>query len=457
MLTLTDVVNEKGQEVEYLIPQILVPPLGLLYIGQILSDNGYNVKVYDHTVTGDSNSTIMKLIKKLDPKIVGFSMMVDNIWTTIDLMKRLKSWNPNITTVAGHILASFFPEKMMKEIDFDFCVRGEGEYTFLNLVDYLFKKKTDFKEIKGIAYRENGTIKTTSLPEQVKNIDELPIPDRKLIDFNYGLSHKSTSMMTSRGCPFKCRFCVNSIVMGKAWRPRSAKNVVEEIKLLKDEGYKDIFFIDDNMTLSKKRTFQICAGIKRDQLDDIQYTGNCRVDNVSLTLFRALVSCNFKEILFGLESGVQRILDYYKKGITVSQIEQAIKTAKKSGLEIIFGSFVFGAPDETYTEALQTLKLALKLKLHYMVLQILVVIPMSPIYQELVDKKLYTPREDDWKRVFNVPEICPTAIPMEKLVRIIDEGFIHSFKKRGLIKYIFDALKNTYYLDNVINSIRNLT
>ncbi len=454
LINLAELIDENGKEKDYMIPQILVPPLGLLYMGQILSDNGYDVKVYDQPVTGVNNKEIMKVVKRLDPKIVGFSVLADNIWTTFDLFKRIKDWNPNIITAAGNYFATYFPEKLMNEIDIDFCVRGEGEFSFLNLVNYIFKKKTDFKDLKGLTYRENNTIKSTPLPESLKNLDDLPIPNRKLIDFNYGIDQRATSIITSRGCPFQCRFCNNPTVMGKPWRPRSAENVVEEVKLMKDQGYKDIFFIDDNFTLSQKRIFKICAGIKKNKLDDLNYHGDCRVDNVSLIMFRALVSCNFKQILFGIESANQRILDYYRKGITVSQAEQAVKIAKKARMELVFGSFIFGAPDETYAEALKTLKFALKLKLHYTVLQILYVLPISPIYQELVENNLYTPREDDWKKVFRVSDICPTAIPTELLLKLVDEGFIRLFDRRGILKYLFDTLTNTYYTDNVVKSIR---
>ncbi len=454
LFNLAELIDEKGQEKEYLIPQILVPPLGLLYIGQILSDNSYSVNVYDQPVTGANNDKIMKLVKKLNPKLVGFSVLTDNIWTTFNLLKRIKEWNPNIISVAGNYFAMYFPEKLMNEVDFDYCVRGEAEYSFLNLVNQIFKKKSDFKEIKGITYRENNVIKSTPLPKPLKNLDELPIPDRKLIDFNYGLDQRATSIITSRGCPFQCRFCNNPTITGKPWRPRSAENVVEEVKLMKDQGFKDIFFIDDNLTLSQKRMYKICAGIKRNKLDDLNYHGDCRVDNVSLTLFRALVSCNFKQILFGIESANQRILDYYQKGITVAQAEQAVKTAKKARMELVFGSFIFGAPDETYSEALKTLKFALKLKLNYTVLQILYVLPISPIYQELVDNNLYTPKEDDWKKVFRVSDISPTAIRTELLLKLVDEGFIRLFNRRGVFKYLLNTIMNTYYTDNVVKSVR---
>ncbi|MFX1298797.1 MAG: B12-binding domain-containing radical SAM protein, partial [Promethearchaeota archaeon] len=445
----------EGKERKYLIKQTAVPPLGVLYLGQVLHDNGYSVKVYDQAVTGVMNVELMELIKKLDPKIVGFSVLIDNLWTTFDLFKRLKNWNPNVITVAGNYFATFYPEELMNEIELDFCIHGEGEYSLLNLVNQIFKQKKNFKEIRGLTFRENNTVKSTQPPDKIKNLDELPIPDRKLIDFNYKLQNKSTSILSSRGCPFNCRFCSFSAVMGRIWRPRSPKNIIKELLLLAEQGYKEILFVDDNFTLNKKRTYQICAEIKRNQLDYLNFSGDCRIDSVSIDLLRSLATINCKKLVFGIESGNQRILDYYQKGITIDQIKQALKTANKAGVEIIYGSFVLGAPDETFVEAANTIKFANKLDLSFIVFQILETIPISSIYQELVEKGLYKPKDDDWKKSLKVADICPIAIPTNKILNLIDEGFVRFFNKRRIIKYIFETLKSDYYIDGLVQSIKN--
>jgi anaerobic magnesium-protoporphyrin IX monomethyl ester cyclase len=456
LLNLANLVDEQGKETEYLTKQIAVPPLGLLYVGQILNDNGYKVKIYDQTVTGVHNTALMKIIQKMDPQIVGFSVLFDNLWTTIDLIKRLKAWNPNIVTTAGNYFATFFPEQLMNETDFDFCVRGEGEYILLQLVNQLFQKKENYNEIKGLTFRENNLIKSTPMPEKIKNLDELPIPDRKLIDFNYRLQYKSTSILTSRGCPFRCRFCFFSVLMGKDWRRRSVQNVIEELQLLKEQGYKDILYVDDNFTLNKKRIFQLCAEIKRNKLDDLNFSGDCRIDNASLDLMRALASSNCKKIVFGIESGNQELLDYYCKGITIEQIKQAVKNARRGQIEILYGSFVLGAPNETINQAINTIKFAYKLDLSFAVFQLLEIIQLSPIYQDMVEKGCYSPQIDDWKKVLMVSDICPTAISTNVLLKLIDEGFARFFNRHYLTNLLLDALKSDYYVDILVQTLRNL-
>lgn len=453
LINLNNFIDEHGQESKFRVKQVGSPPLGLLYVAQLLLENSYNVKVYDQNVTVAENFEVLKLIKKLNPKIVGFSVLLDNLWTVKDIQEKLKKWNPNIITVAGNYFATFFPEKLMREIDFDFCIRGEGEFTFLSLVEHLDKKRVNFHEIKGLTFRENNVIKSTPLPEKLTNLDKLPIPNRKLIEFNPGLAGKSTSILSSRGCPFQCRFCTFSIVMGRKWRPRSVKNVVEEIKLLKDQKYKDIAFIDDNFTLNKKRIFRLCAEIKRNQLDNLRFVGDCRVDNATFDILRALVTAHFIQIVFGIESGTQRILDYYNKRITLAQIKQAVKNADKTRLEFIYGSFLLGAPSETLSEVRDTIKFANKLNITIPIFQILYANPISPIYRELVEKGQYLPQEDDWKKVFKIPDISPTSLPIKVLMRLIEEEVNQILGKRRIIHHLFKALKYKYYIDTTIASI----
>ena len=100
LLNLAELVTEGGENQNYIVKQVAVPPMGLLYMGQVLSEAGYTVKIYDQLVTGTSNADLMSIIKKLDPKIVGFSVLYNNFWTTVDLLKRIKAWNPNVVTVA---------------------------------------------------------------------------------------------------------------------------------------------------------------------------------------------------------------------------------------------------------------------------------------------------------------------------------------------------------------------
>ena len=455
LLNLTNFVDEQGQPVETAVTGVTAPSLGGLYLGQVLHENGYEVKFIDQIVSGASNQELMHIIKKMDPKVVGFSMMIHNYWTTIDLLNRIKEWNPNVYAVGGNYFGTFYPEKVLTEMDMDFCIKGEGEYPLLELVNILLKNKTNYSDVKGLTYRENGIIKSSPPAPLIRNIDEIPIPDRKLLDYDYNLQKDLAPILSSRGCPYSCWFCYFNSLLGTSWRARSETNIIEEIKQLKDEGFKQIHFVDSNFTINNKRIFRLCAQIKRNKLDDLFYYGDSRVDHTSMELFRALVSINLTMTSFGLESGNQRILDYYRKKITLAQIKQAVKTAKKAGLEYIVGLFMLGAPDETFAESLQTIKFAEKLDLSFIIYQILNVVPILPINKDIVERGFYTPAEDDWKRNVIVADVVPQAVPKKVLLKLVEEVFLRFFNKKRITKYLFKTLKSDYYVNALIQLIRN--
>ncbi len=456
LLSLADMMDENLKEKEYDPNQTAMPPLGLLYLAQVLVDSGYIVKVYDQNVTGVKNEILMEtVVKKYDPRVIGLSVCLHNYWTATDLIKRIRQWNPNCVLVAGNYMATFYPEQFMKENDVDFCIRGEGEYALLELVNSIFKNDHNSDQIKGLAFRDRDVIKTNQMGKHIEDVDKIPIPDRKLIDFNYRVQHKSTAIITSRGCPFGCTFCYFDGIMGKRWRPRSAKNVTDELVLLKGQGYKDILIGDSIFTLNKKRTYQLCSEIKRNRLDEMTYSADARIDVVDYNILRSLASVNFVQVLFGIESGNQRILDYYHKGIKIDQIQRVVKTANKARMESVAGTFIVGAPDETLEEVKNTIRFALKLDLSFVVFQILNTIPISPIYHDLVAKGYYTPRDDDWKRSIHVVDYSPKAVPKKDLIALMNDGFVRFWTDpRRMFKLVWNSLSRDVYLRYAVNMLR---
>ncbi|MBD3228564.1 MAG: radical SAM protein [Candidatus Lokiarchaeota archaeon] len=457
LLSLAEIIDEDGNEKDYLVNQEGMPPLGLLYLAQMLLDKGnYDVMVYDQCVSGVKNDELLNYIKQKDPKIVGFSICLHNYFTSIDLINKIKEWNANIKIVVGNYTATFYSKKLMNSVkNVDFCIRGEGEHSFLELVNAIFKNNSNYKDIKGLTFRKNGIIKLTPKQKLIQNLNDLPIPNRELIEFDYKLTRKSTSIMTSRGCPYNCRFCYFSSIMGKKWRHRSVENIIEELTMLKNQGYKEIVFGDSNFNLSKKRTYELCSKIRKEGLDEITFSADLRVDTIDYKQLNTLVHTNFKKILFGIESGNQRILDYYRKGTTIDQVKAAVKAANKAKMEIILGSFIVGAPDETLEEVINTINFANRLDLSYVSFQILSTLPISSIYQEIVENGYHTPREDDWKKWIYVADICSDAIPRKVLSKLINEGFIRFFKnKRRFLKFILRGLNSNNYMNYIKNMIK---
>jgi anaerobic magnesium-protoporphyrin IX monomethyl ester cyclase len=447
------------EPVNYVPNQQAMPPLGLLYIAQVLVNDGYSVSVDDQSVTGITTDELLsKIVKKADPRVLGVSVYLRNYANTRDLVNRVKAWNPNIKVVAGNYVPTFFPNQLMQEMNVDFCIQGEGEHSFHELVRYIFGKGSDLSKINGLVYRDHDAIKSGPAHVPIGDLDTLPIPDRKLVDFNYHYQHKSTCIMTSRGCPFSCKFCTFEKLMGKCWRPRSAENVLSELQLLKSAGYKDIILVDSNFSLNKKRALTICQGIKHEGLDSMQYSADVRVDAASPVLFRSMAVANFKSVLFGIESGTQRMLDYYKKGITPVQVRLAVEKAREARVETVTGSFVIGGPDETMDEAIATVKFASDLNISAAMIQVLSTTPVSDIYEDLVQRKIYTPRPDDWKREMYVVDMVPGAIPLRRVKSLANEGFIRFWtnpKRRS--RYLWNMFIDNSYMRYLVATIENAT
>ncbi len=190
-----------------------------------------------------------------------------------------------------------------------------------------------------------------------RNLDQWPIPDRESLDLDFVESmpldvpvvlsrERFTTMQTSRGCPWPCVFCDIPIFNEGKWRSWSPEHVVAELKQLEEAGYGSVYFVDDHFLLQPKRIEAICKGIMEEGLT-IQWGCEGRVDSVCMDLFPAMARANCRTLMFGIESGSQKILDRLKKEQTLAQTEAAVAAAKKAGIEIVHGFFVVGNPDET--------------------------------------------------------------------------------------------------------------
>src|SRR5438445_5222301 len=226
-----------------------------------------------------------------------------------------------------------------------------------------------------------------------------------------GLSFLSTTMQTSRGCPWPCTFCDIPIFNEGKWRSRSAEHVVAEFKHLREHGYGAVYFVDDHFLLKPKRIEGICEGIGKADIR-IQWGGEGRVDSVAQHLFPLMAKAHCRTIMFGVESGSQRVLDRLKKEQTLAEVETAVTNAKQAGIEIVHGFFVVGSPDETVEDMRATFDFASRLRLDTFAFNRLCVYRGTPLWQEYVRRGLVNDL-DDWYKYFKCSEIDPTCLPGE--------------------------------------------
>jgi len=450
------------------------PPLGVLYCAGMLINAGVEVSVVDQAAKRLSSEQVLKWVKRENPDILGFSVLITSYYEALSLARLAKEENPDLLIVFGNYHATFNAERILKKYPFvDVVVRGEGEHVVPELADCV-KKNKNFKETAGLTFRNDGHVVSTPDAPLIGNIESLPIPDRDLTGTEYAseifgikvATRKFTSIISSRGCPFRCTFCGCRKFARGIWRPRSVENIMKELQLLYSKGFRQFLFVDDNFTLNLRRVQKLCREIRKERMD-IEWFCDSRVDNCKYEVFRDMVKAGCSLLYFGVESANQRILNYYNKGITPEQTRKAIGWARKAGIDVIVGSFIVGAPDETLKEVETTLRFAHELPIDVPQLNILSVFPGTDSWNDLV-KKGFIDEEKYWEQGVYVSQISPCAVPFEQIQKMtyeyfktfylrpekLSEEILRTFKSRYRMKAL---LSNLLRIGEILQTVRRET
>ncbi len=363
------------------------PPLGLLYIASYIKQNtSHKIKILDAQVEKLSYNDIKNKIKKYKPDVVGIYTSTFMLIDALLVARTVKSVDKNIHITIGGPHPTLYPYETVNLQFVDSAVMGEGELTFLELLEKLDKNKP-LKGISGVVFKENGQTIINPIRPFIENIDILPFPDRTLVpykDYFCFLSDEkyTTTMLTSRGCPYKCTFCYRS--MGNKYRKRSVTNIIKEIEEIKKLGINDIFFIDDTFTVDKNRIIDLCDEIIRKKLN-IKWEVRGRVDNVNYSLLKKMKEAGCTRIGYGIETGNQKTLNILKKGTTIEQVKKIIRDTKEAGI-LTYGDFMLGSPCETKDDILNTIRFAKKLKLDFAQFTITTPYPGTELFQMGIKK-----------------------------------------------------------------------
>jgi anaerobic magnesium-protoporphyrin IX monomethyl ester cyclase len=224
---------------------------------------------------------------------------------------------------------------------------------------------------------------------------------------------------------------------------------------LANEGYRQLVFVDDNFTLNPKRVINLCRAMQKEKLN-LEWVCEGRVDNCSIDMLREMVKAGLKVLYFGVESANQRILDYYNKKTTSQQAENAVRIARKAGVDVIVGSFILGASTETRREIQNTLDFARHLPVDIRQFSILGLYPGSEIWDEFEKNGLFN-IEEYWETGITVPEIAPSAVPLKDLKRMVNEAFFHNLAHpRFLFEQCIRTLKSQYRMSVVLSNLHRL-
>ena len=357
---------EKSEEIRSFLKPI--PPLGLAYIGSVLEQGGIDVVIIDQFADKMNNDKLVETVIQHSPDIVAFSCLTPTIKNTTFLMKQIKAFKPDVKIVLGNIHPTLFSEDLLKGGFADAVVRGEGEYSMLELV-IAFRKGTNLREIKGISFIDGSTVYHNPDREPVGDLDTIPYPAWHLLDlakYDYcplvGLKKtKFLPMLASRGCPYQCVFCAQEKIHKKI-RYRKVKNIVDEIEYLHNRyGINCIALNDPFFPFSIQQGLEFCDEILSRGLEKkIKWIAESRVDKVNLELLKKMKRAGAYLIMYGFEVGTQKILDTLGKDSTLQQSLQAMEFTKKAGIYTL-GLFMLGAPGETKKDCEETIRFSKKL------------------------------------------------------------------------------------------------
>lgn len=242
-------------------------PLGIAYIASYLQNNEYNVDIIDMQVDVVPRCLLKQIIKKKAPKVIGLSTTILTYSNALRIASFIKKHFPKILITLGGSHSSFLETDLEKNRFIDFIIRGEGEETFKQLLDFYFKRKEcKLTEIAGISYTENNILIRNKDRDFIHDLDLLPFPARGLFDLSK--YDNPFSIITGRGCPFRCAFCTNSIMWKSTYRLRSITNIVDEIELItKDSNRRIVQILDDTFVSSEKRVLEFCEELTKRKLN----------------------------------------------------------------------------------------------------------------------------------------------------------------------------------------------
>ena len=364
-------------------------PISLAYCAAVLRKEGVEVKLVDCIVDETDFDGLEKDVEDFKPDLAVLNVITPSFLSDLSTVQSIKKVNPEIKTAVIGIHGTALPDVCFNEDALlDFVVRGEPEYVVCSLASAI-KNRTNFSEVDGISYKEDGKIIHNRDSMPVANLDDLPFPAYDLINqekYTMPFTNKKFLLVaTGRGCPYPCIYCADHVYYGKKMRLRSPEHLVDELSFYKKEyGIEDFLFWSEGFTLIPSVAKSFVQEIISRNLK-IRWVCNSRVDNVDKELLLLFKKAGCTAIGYGVESGVQEILDKVKKGITLNQIREAVVLTKDVGIDVVAHTII-GLPGDSHETINETVNFLIDLDVDFTQFYCAVPFPGSPLFKEATEK-----------------------------------------------------------------------
>lgn len=398
------------------------PPIGMLYISSYLKQqlgDEVDTRLFDYNLVESGRlDSIDTLLDEFQPDIVGLTTYTFILYDIYNICRHIKTRSPQVKIVLGGKQTEIYPHEALQQDFVDFVVIGEGEVPMLGLVRAL-EAGDESPQIPGVWHKNGAEIVDAGRAERLSDLDNMPYPDLSIIEpedysYKFGAGVPEAIMVSSRGCPMRCRYCMSSH-FDHQFVSRSARNVVDEVEQWYRAGYRVINFFDDNFNANLKRAKQICRLLIERDLP-ITWTMRGSANQIDAEFADLLAAAGCERAILGIESANEQILAAFDRKSDNGKIRRAFELLDAAGVSTA-AYFMLGFPGEDRALAQNTIDFAKSLPLDYAQFVVLFPAPGSPFFFDLLKEN----KIDDIYRPFSLAPPREFALPYYEDLLTVEE------------------------------------
>ncbi len=407
------------------------PPLGIMYLASYIREKRHDEVMIQDMLFASYNE-LTKILDQFNPSIVGISAITNEANNLHKIANMIKSHNPQVWVIIGGPYVTSFQEYAMEDKNVDIGVLGEGEETFLEILNSLDKDSKALLSVRGIMFKYGNKIQSTQQRDYINNLDTLPFPAYDLINIDAYKKFKGEStvrvgkytvILTSRGCPFHCIYCHN--MFGKKFRARSVKNVINEMEMLiKAYAIKHFEVIDDIANFDKERFKSLLKAIINKDWDiKLSFPNGVRTDLLDEETVDLMKQSGTAELSIAVETASPRLQRLVKKTLNLEKVKKIIDKAVHDGM-FVRGFFMLGFPTETEQEIKATIDFAVRSKLHLALFLIVIPYKGTELFEQIpYNAEFDRPIEADY---YTMPYNL-SSIPDKKFFKLYRYAYIRFY------------------------------